>query len=75
MDTSAMIWGVSTIGVILVWAIRQEGRLNVSDRRHQEHERRFDELMKQQQDWKMEVREHLDYIREHLDRALSRDRR
>ena len=71
MGTETMIWGVSTIGVIIIWAIRQEGRLNMNDRRHLEHERRFDELMRAQLEWKQEVRDHLDWIREHLDRALE----
>lgn len=66
MDQWAM-WGIGIAGGalawaggVVVWAVRQEGRLNLHERMHMEHARRHDEM-----------RSDVSYIRERIDRALN----
>lgn len=57
--TTFLAWGVPTAIAAVVWAVRQEGRLNAHDRQHAEHDKRHGEL-----------REDISYIRERIDSAL-----
>jgi|DEB19_MinimDraft_3_1074340.scaffolds.fasta_scaffold72192_2 hypothetical protein len=51
----------------VVYAIRQEGRINLHDKQHEDHDRELAKLRTEQADLKREIREDLSYIRERVD--------
>ena len=55
----------------VIYAIRQEGRINLHDKRHDDHEKRFEELRGDTENLRSEMREDLDYIRNRIDAALN----
>lgn len=72
MEPGLILTGVITMSGILIWAVRQEGRLNAHDREHEEHRKRDDQQKTDVATFRTEVREDLNYIRERIDEALNK---
>ncbi len=71
MDTSTMIWTISAFTAIVVWAVRQEGRINLNSQRHDDQDKKIAQLTKMQDEWKQEVRDQFTYLRESVDRIVG----
>lgn len=78
MDWGGFWYVVALAGGVVIWAVRQEGRLNAhdkmienQDKRHDEHviarERMRQEMLARHQ----EIRADLAYVRDRIDRALT----
>lgn len=60
MEPSVIVTvGIALVGVI-IWSVRQEGRLNAHDERHDVHEQRH-----------VELRDDVRYIRQRIDSAIN----
>lgn len=60
LDSGMVIAGVAYLVGSIVWAVRQEGRINMHEKQHENHEKRHDEIARD-----------ISYIRERIDRALN----
>ncbi len=60
MSETVAMWLIGLALTALVWAVRQEGRVNAHDRELNAHAKRHDEL-----------RDDISYIRERIDSALN----
>lgn len=60
MTDGMVLWLAGAIVAGIVWAVRQEGRLNGHDQELSDHAKRHDEM-----------REDLSYIRQRIDSALN----
>ena len=71
MDMSLALAGLGLFGGIVIWAIRQEGRLNTHDQQHAEHKTQIEKVAAEALRRHDEVREDLLYIRQRIDAALN----
>ena len=69
-----MIWTISAFTAIVVWAVRQEGRINLNSQRHDDQDEKIAQLTKIQDQWKQEVRDQFTYLRESFDKMLQQRR-
>lgn len=56
IDQQAVLWGIGASVAVIVWLVRLEGRINMSDQRYVDISRQHDE-----------IKEHLRVISEKLD--------
>ncbi len=71
VEPGLILTGVVTVGGILIWALRQEGRINAHDKEHEEHRKEIEKVRVSSEQRHSELREDISYIRERIDTALK----
>lgn len=71
MDIGAIITGVLTVSGILIWALRQEGRINANEKMHQDTREEIERVRETAEKRHDQLREDIVYIRERIDKALN----